>query len=444
MAQGMAITRGLEVGPTEFVFRRFSLRVVGGPDEGREAVSSGEEASVGTEPGNDLVLTDRTVSRHHLAIRATRRGLELRDLSSTNGTVLGGYRVLTAFVEPGALIGLGRSVVRLDLGEGEVRETLSERQTLGRAIGVSPAMRRVFALLERFAVSDGTVLLEGETGTGKELLAAAIHEQSPRAAGPFVVVDCGAIPPTLIESELFGHVRGAFTGAVEAREGAFELARGGTLFLDEIGELPLEVQPVLLRALEDRTFKRVGDDRRRQVDVRVVAATHRDLREEVNRARFRADLFYRLAVLRARVPALRERREDVPHLVRHFSEQMAADGVTAALPDELVTAFASHTWPGNVRELRSAVQRALLLGDASRWREGVEREADELDLTLTFGAAKERAMMRWEADYVRRLVARHAGNLTRAARVVGMSRNHLRKLAERYGVREGRGEPNDR
>jgi DNA-binding NtrC family response regulator len=438
VSQAAPNTRALEIGPAEFVYRRYSLRVVDGPDEGREVLSSGEETSVGTEPGNDLVLTDRTVSRHHISIRSTRHGLELRDLASTNGTVLGGYRVVSAFVEPGALIGLGRSVVRLEAGEGQVVERVSERQQFGPALGASPAMRRVFALLERFAASDGTVLLEGETGTGKELLAAAIHEHSRRSGGPFVVVDCGAIPPTLIESELFGHVRGAFTGAHENRAGAFEQARGGTLFLDEIGELPVEVQPVLLRALEDRTFKPVGDDRRVSLDVRVVAATHRDLREQVNRGRFRADLFYRLAVLRVRVPALRERREDIPLLVRHFSEELATAPEAARIPDELVTAFASHAWPGNVRELRSAVQRAILLGDAAHWRGGREAPPDDLDLTLTFGAAKEVAIARWEADYVRRLISRHRGNLMRASRAVGMSRNYLRKLAERYGLRESK------
>ncbi|MBC7978009.1 MAG: sigma 54-dependent Fis family transcriptional regulator, partial [Myxococcales bacterium] len=357
--------------PTEIAFERFALRVLSGADEGKEVISAGEETTVGTDPGNDLILSDRAVSRHHVSIRASARGLELRDLGSTNGTVLGGHRVLHALLEPGALIGCGRTVLRLDLVGGEVRETLSERERFGRALGASPAMRRVFALMDRFAPSEGTVLIEGETGTGKELIAEAIHDASPRAAGPFVVVDCGAIPITLIEAELFGHVRGAFTGATENRRGAFESARGGTVFLDEIGELPPAVQPVLLRVLEDRTVKRVGDDRRIPIHVRVVAATHRDLREEVNRSRFRADLYYRLAVLRLRVPALRERREDIPLLIRHFCATFRADDEDAAeagdpadptsLSDELVTALAAQSWPGNVRELRSAVQRALLL-----------------------------------------------------------------------------------
>jgi DNA-binding NtrC family response regulator len=434
VTQSTETTRALEVASTEIRYRRFALKVVAGPDEGAQAVSAGEEATIGTEPGNDLVLSDRTVSRHHLAIRAGARGFELTDLGSTNGTILGGYRVFSALLEPGALVGLGRTTVRFDASDDEVREGLSPRTSFGRALGESVAMRRVFGVLERFAPADGTILLEGETGTGKEVLAEAIHEASSRRAGPFVVVDCGAIPPALIESELFGHARGAFTGAVEHRVGAFESARGGTVFLDEIGELPLASQPALLRALEDRTCKRVGDDRRIHIDVRVIAATHRDLRHEVNRSRFRADLFYRLAVLRVRVPALRERRDDIPLLVRHFHAQLAGGDV---LPDDLVTALARQDWPGNVRELRSAVQRAVVLGDASGWADRGGRTAvpDLTDLERTYADSKEDAIARWERGYVARLLDRFSGNLSHAARSVGMSRNYLRKLAVRYGLR---------
>jgi DNA-binding NtrC family response regulator len=434
VTQSTETTRALEVASTEIRYRRFSLKVVAGPDEGAQAVSAGEEATIGTEPGNDLVLSDRTVSRHHLAIRAGARGFELTDLGSTNGTILGGYRVFSALLEPGALVGLGRTTVKFDASDDQVREDLSPRESFGRAIGASAAMRRVFGVLERFASADGTILLEGETGTGKEVLAEAIHQESPRRAGPFVVVDCGAIPPALIESELFGHARGAFTGAVEHRVGAFESARGGTVFLDEIGELPLASQPALLRALEDRTCKRVGDDRRIHIDVRVVAATHRDLRHEVNRSRFRADLFYRLAVLRVRVPALRERRDDIALLVRHFHAQLAAGDL---LPDDLVTALARQSWPGNVRELRSAVQRAVVLGDASGWADGSRRKAvpDLTDLERTYSDSKEDAIARWERGYVARLLEQFSGNLSHAARSVGMSRNYLRKLAVRYGLR---------
>ena len=436
----------LEVRGDEYVYGQFSLRVVRGPDEGREVVPTNDEATVGTEAGCDLVMSDRAVSRHHCSIRVTDAGLELRDLGSTNGTVLGGYPVGSAIVEPGALIGVGRSVVRVELTGREVRESLSERIRFGGALGHSPSMRRVFSVLERFAESDGTVLLEGETGTGKGVLAEAIHG----ADGPFVVVDCGAIPSTLIEAELFGHVRGAYTGATETRRGAFESARGGTVFLDEVGELPASVQPVLLRALEERTIKRVGDDERLPIDVRVVAATNRDLRQEVNEKRFRADLFYRLAVLRIRVPSLRERREDVPMLVRHFWEHFTATDPGAprpVLPDDLVTALSAQRWPGNVRQLRSAVQRALLVGDAGdRWgwpdapgvREVSEADA-RYDLAVTYGEVKERAVLAWEAEYVKRLLAAHGVNLSSAARSVGMSRNHLRVLAQRNGLRDADG-----
>ncbi|MEZ4362737.1 MAG: sigma 54-interacting transcriptional regulator [Kofleriaceae bacterium] len=442
MAEEPARTTRFEVSDTEVVFHRIRLVVTSGPDAGAEAVSRSEEITVGTVTGNDLVLNDRTVSRHHLAIRATARGLELRDLGSTNGTVLGGYKVLRAQVEPGALIGCGKSVLRLETTDQEVREPLTEATQFGEVLGASPAIRRMYTMLERFAPTDGTILLQGETGSGKELVAEAIHGASPRASGPFIIVDCGAIPPTLIESELFGHTKGAFTGAAERRVGAFEAARGGTLFLDEIGELPLAKQPVLLRALEDRTYKRVGEDTRNELDVRVVAATHRDLREEVNRGRFRADLFFRLAVLRVRIPPLRERREDIPLLVRHFhaklTSELAEDGEPSKPPplaEDLVTALAAQDWPGNVRELRSAVQRAVVLGDAGSWQG--ERSAAAralLDLNETYGEAKEAAIARWERRYVRLLLERFDGNQSRAAQAVGMSRNYLRKLAERYQV----------
>jgi two-component system, NtrC family, response regulator GlrR len=439
MAEDPLQTTRFEVTNNEVVFHRLRLVVTNGANAGATAVSANEEITVGTVPGNDLILHDRTVSRHHLAIRVTPRGLVLHDLGSTNGTMLGGYRVMRAYVEPGALIGCGKTVLRLETDE-QVREALSTEQAFGGVLGVSPAMRRMFSILQRFAPTDGTILLEGETGSGKELIAEAIHNQSPRAQGPFIVVDCGAIAPTLIESELFGHVKGAFTGAVEKRIGAFEAAKGGTLFLDEIGELPLARQPILLRALEDRTFKRVGEDTRQEMDVRVVAATHRDVREEVNKGRFRADLFFRLAVLRVRVPALRERREDIPMLIRHFCDAFAAEDGDAetpppALAEDLVTALAAQSWPGNVRELRSAVQRAIVLRDAASAQDvRLPRGGQVLDLSETYGEAKERAIARWERKYVRYLIERFGGNLSQAANAVGMSRNYLRKLAERYEI----------
>jgi len=293
--------------------------------------------------------------------------------------------------------------------------------------------------LPKLADSDATLLLEGETGTGKGLLAEALHEAGARSRGPFVTVDCGAIPPTLIESELFGHDKGAFTGAVAGRTGAFESAAGGTVFLDEIGELPLELQPRLLRVLEDRVIKRIGGNEPVRLDIRIIAATNRDLRAEINRGRFRSDLYYRLATLHLRIPPLRERREDIALLVAHFYSQLASDGDLP--PAEMISELARHDWPGNVRELRAAVERIVLLGDPMVWRTitdpGIEASAApgvRADAGMSFREAKERAVASWERGYVQALLARHDGNLSRAAREVRMDRNHLRELVRRHGI----------
>lgn len=439
-------TRALVARPNELSYRRFRFRVLGGPDTGAVVDSSGVELGVGTDAANGLVLTDPTVSRHHCAVSATEDGFLLRDLGSTNGTTIDGVRVVKAYVAPGSVIGLGKTSLRFEASEdGEIREPLSDSTEFGDALASSPAMRRIFALLPRIAAADSTLLLEGETGTGKGLLAEAVHNASPRSTGPFVVVDCGAIPPTLIESELFGHEKGAFTGAHATRAGAFEAASGGTLFLDELGELPLDMQPKLLRALEDRQVKPVGGNRLISVDVRVIAATNRDLREEVNRSRFRSDLYYRLNTIRLRIPALRERRDDIPLLVAHFYRQFSAD--ESDPPADLVMEMCRHDWPGNVRELRSAVERALLIGDLATFHElgqythdgaaSGEQAAvthEPFDPALSFRAAKERAMGRWTRWYVDELVRRHDGNLSKASRAARMDRNHLRELMRRSGL----------
>jgi DNA-binding NtrC family response regulator len=298
-------------------------------------------------------------------------------------------------------------------------------------------MRRIFQALPRIASSEATVLLEGETGTGKTMLADAIHQASARGARPFNVVDCGAIPPTLIESELFGHDKGAFTGATGARVGAIEAASGGTVFFDEIGELPLDLQPRLLRVIEDRTIKRVGGRDAIKIDVRVIAATNQDLRAAVNRGAFRADLYYRLNVVSLRLPPLRERRDDIPLFVEAFYEQFA--GMPGA-PQEMLDEFARHDWPGNVRELRAAVERAVLLGDPALWKalvdetQGTSTGPESFDDASSFRAAKEHAMVRWERGYIEELLRRHGNNLSRAARAARMDRTYLRELGRRYNL----------
>jgi DNA-binding NtrC family response regulator len=441
MSEGEAarVTRAMTLG-RELRFHRIRLTVVEGPDRGQSAIGGSADLSVGTAQGNDLLLVDPTVSRHHVVIGPTPRGHQIRDLGSTNGTTVNGVAIESAFLRPGAMIAIGETRLRFDHLGDEITEPLSDEGRWGAALGTSDAMRRIFALLPRIADADATVLIEGETGTGKSMLAQAIHDASPRRDGPFVTVDCGSIPPTLIESELFGHHKGAFTGATAPRVGAFESARGGTVFLDEIGELPLDMQPKLLRALDNQTVKPIGGNVPVQLDVRVIAATNRDLRAEVNRNRFRSDLFYRLATVRLRIPPLRERVADIPLLASHFYAQFSPSEPEP--PAALLADLARQDWPGNVRELRSAVERAVLLGDPTLWRDiaggarppSGDDPATILDTAESFRAAKELAVGAWERVYVTALVEKYDRNLSRAARAVRMDRNHLRELLRRYGV----------
>ena len=413
-------------GQTVFV-RRFEAAVVDGPDRGKRAASRSDELVIGTAEGVDLRLSDPSVSRHHCTLRVSERGLELRDLGSTNGTLVGELEVVRGFVHSGARIRLGTTTIAVTVLDDEIAHHLGPGDRFGELIGASPAMRRMYPLLEQCAASDVSVLIQGDTGTGKELVAEAIHLASARRARPFVVIDCGALPRQLTESELFGHVRGAFTGADTDRMGAFEAAAGGTIFLDEIGELALELQPLLLRALENRTIRRIGTNQQREVDVRVIAASHRDLRIEVNDKRFRADLYYRLNVVRVLVPPLVEREGDIALLATHFWRTFAPDRPIHA---DLLADFAKQSWPGNVRELRNAVERTALIG----WSPAAAPTPTTDDATLSYGQAKERASWAWERGWVERLLATHDHNLSRAARAAQMGRSHLRQLMRRHDL----------
>ena len=425
--------------PRELRLDGFALSVVEGPGAGASLRARVSEIFVGSAPGNDLVLTDPTVSRHHFSVRATPQGFQVRDLGSSNGTWVGSVRVREAYVDGGARLRVGRTTLRIDLSDEEICEALSAEDRFGPLLGTSSAMRRIFAALPRVAASESTVLLEGETGTGKGVLASALHSASNRAKGPFVVLDCTAIAPTLVESELFGHVKGAFTGAATDRAGAFEQARAGTIFIDEIGEMPLDMQPKLLRALEERSVKRVGGNQRIALDARVIAATNRDLRAEVNKGSFRADLYYRLNVVRLHVPPLRDRSGDIEQLARHFYAELAPDG---SMPKEMLDSFLRQPWPGNVRELRAAVERAVLLDDPVLKALAHEPEAalsmgaiEGFDPTVPFRVAKQRSADRWEQRYVRELLERAKDNLSEASRLAKMDRSHLRTLLKKYGLR---------
>jgi transcriptional regulator with GAF, ATPase, and Fis domain len=405
---------------------KFRLRVMAGPDAPRILESGLSEVSIGSGVDQDLQLTDQYVSRHHCVIRVSEEGLICEDLDSTNGTLVGGHRVTGAMLEPGDTITVGETVLAVDLPGESVFESISLFDHFGRVLGRSTAMRRMFSLLERVVASDATVLIEGETGTGKSLLAEAIHQNSPRAGKPFVVVDCGALPRHLLESELFGHERGAFTGAVDTRIGLFESAQGGTILIDDIGELPLDLQPKLLRALERRTVRRIGSSRELPIDVRVIVATHRDLRRAINQRTFRSDLWYRINTIRVVLPSLRERRDDIPVLVTAFYRELLGDP-TALPPSELVRTMMCCEWRGNVRELRSAVERSLVGAPASD-------DVAGQDPGIPFRMAKSLASADWEKRYLAQLLPAHNGNVSRAARAAKMNRSHLSELVRRHGL----------
>jgi two-component system response regulator GlrR len=435
---------------TDFDLPRFRLRVTSGPDAGAEVVSDDGRLTVGTVEGAALRLSDPTVSRFHVEFEASRAGIIVRDLGSTNGTLLGGVTVREVVVRAEVELEIGRSRVRLLLGDERTPVATSAARAFGALLGGSAAMRAVYTSLGRAAPTNVPVLITGESGTGKELAARAVHAESPRARQPFEVVDCGGLPPTLIESELFGHERGAFTGAVGERDGAFERAHGGTIFLDELGELPLELQPKLLRALGEGEVRRVGGKRTRRVDVRVVAATNRDLRREVNSGNFRADLYYRLAVIQVRMPSLRDRLDDLPTLVTALLEQIRRDrGVdtTIELDADFWAPLAHHTWPGNVRELRNYLEQLVILRvapalgsdeDAPRTGEAVgELDLQGLD-ALPMRAAKSALLERFERHYIATLLSQTGGNIAEAARRAGVDRGTLFRTIRRHGLRRER------
>jgi DNA-binding NtrC family response regulator len=347
-----------------------------------------------------------------------------------------GTRITEVIVEDQATVTIGKSSLKISMVEQDLG--LPEAQSsFGSVRGAAPAMRQLFGILEKVAPTDSTVMLLGETGTGKEVLANSIHQRSKRAGRPFVVVDCGAVPPTLIESELFGHVKGAFTGAISDRNGAFLEADGGTIFLDELGELPLDLQPKLLRVLEGGMVRRVGEDKHRRIDVRVIAATHRDLDEEIDAGRFRRDLYYRLAVVLVQVPPLRDRLDDIPLLTEHFVKAMGRGDFE--LPRGLLARFAAYHWPGNVRELRNLVERALAGADVdplpNETTASRSLQTNEGITDLPFKEAKERLVESFTKEYLLGLLNKCNGNISQMAREAGIARNYVHRLVTKYGLK---------
>lgn len=421
-----------------------ALDVIAGQDLGLHGEAMDEVLTVGTAATSDLVLTDPTVSGFHLELTRSPLGVLVTDLSSTNGTWVGSCRIEKATVVPGTVLRLGNTEVKVSDGAGAIVEVFEEDH-LDDLFGKTPVMRRLMAQIERIARASVPVIMLGESGTGKEVVARAIHHNSPRAKGPFVTVDCGSLAPTLVASELFGHERGSFTGAERQHLGAFERAHGGTLFLDEVGELPPELQPQLLGALERRRFRRVGGRDEIAVDVRVISATNRDLRAEVNGGRFRMDLYFRLAVVVLRIPALRERLDDLPLLIAHFLRQAGHSGpVSSVVDDAAMRSMRKHHWPGNVRELRNWVEATLALGETPElFQQAAELASGTFDcaphlLALPYKEARVAVLDQFELCYLRHLLEQSRDNVTLAARAARMDRSYLIKLLQKHGLREGR------
>jgi two-component system response regulator GlrR len=424
----IAVARG---GRVDGLRRRVYRLTVGRGKSALVCRSVADSVTIGSHEGNGLVIPDATVSRFHARIELERDGFLLTDLDSTNGTWVGGLRVGSAWLPPKAKLQLGDVEVAFEVQREEQPLALAEADRFGALVGGSAAMRRLFDALERVAQSDATVLLTGETGTGKDLAAAEVHRHSRRRDRPFVVVDCGGLPETLIDAELFGHERGAFTGAATARAGAFEEAHGGTLFLDEVAELSPAMQTKLLRALEARTVKRLGSNEWRKVDARVVAATHQDLARLCNQRLFREDLYFRLAVVTLRLPALRERFDDLPLLVDAALDEWGERG-RLAVDERLLAALRARRWAGNVRELRNVVQRVLVLGPAALADEPAGDAGGGGE--EPYKVAKARAIEDFERRYLVALLERADGVVAKAARAADVDPAWLFRLIKRYAI----------
>jgi DNA-binding NtrC family response regulator len=435
--------------------QKVKLEVLSGPEQGRTVLVDGDHIRIGATDDNDLPIRDTTVSRAHCEIVRTEGAYMLRDRGSTNGTFLHDRRVVEVELAPGAIFRVGHTEISFEPKKRWERIKSSSADEFGGMVGTAPISRALFGLLARVARTRLSTVILGETGTGKELSARALHEESERHAGPFVVVDCGAVTGNLVESELFGHEKGAFTGADRARAGAFELGDGGTVFLDEIGELPLELQPKLLRALERREVKRLGATEPVAVDVRIVCATHRPLVDMVAAGGFREDLYYRLAEVVVTLPPLRERREDIPLIAERIVEQEGKLGsVVRKLDPATVEALVRRPWPGNVREVRNVLRRAISLAtDAVLMPSDLDVAAPPLARSAPAPIAEApraeladevallpivEARTKWnevmERQYLEKLLDRCDGDLDRAAEIAGVHKKSLQRLMRMHNM----------
>jgi transcriptional regulator with PAS, ATPase and Fis domain len=441
---------GDQAGPKQLHLRRLRLIVKSGPEAGLDSLYDHEVVRIGKEQGNHLLLSDTTVSRNHAEVVRTRHGILLRDLGSTNGTFVGPVRIKEVYLGDGRVFQVGQTEVEFRVMDEVVDIVPAAATRFEGLVGQSVTLREVFSVLDRVGRTDLTVLVTGETGTGKELVSRAIHLRSKRSKGPFVVFDCAAVAKNLVESELFGHIKGAFTGAVQDRAGVFEQAHRGTVFIDELGELPLELQPALLRVLEQREVRRVGDRVVRPIDVRVVAATNRDLKAMVAAGTFREDLYYRLAVVEVNLPPLRDRREDFPLLIEHALLNAPFPHEITGVAPEVEQVFAAYHWPGNIRELRNVILRAIpfsegyritldALPEAMKSRRDVETDVESADIAapsgeLSLKEAKDVLVEAFEKRYLEDLLERCGGNVSQAARQAGVDRKTITRLLKRHNI----------
>jgi len=420
-------------------FNTFEIKVVRGPDKGKSGLFRKRKVVIGTGPDSDLILTDPTVSNTHFSISFDGTGLKIRDLGSRNGTLIGSLRVLDAYLTDNEVIIAGDTRLKLIFKKERVEIPVVEGSRFGDMVGRSFVMREVFARLKRAADNDVTVLLIGESGTGKELAARALHDLSSRRERSFVVFDSAAVAKDLAESELFGHVRGAFTGATTDRRGAVREADKGTLFLDEIGDLPMSLQSTLLRLIERREVKPVGTDKYIRVDTRIIAATNRNLKEMVKNGEFREDLYFRLAVLQIEMPPLRSRMEDLPVMVDVLMKEIAQRYHTSLpeLSEEDLELLGTYSWPGNVRELKNHLESMVITGENifdPDMNPGVSQAYNEgfnaLD-DLPYRQAKERLLRGFDEHYFSRLLEKTGGNITKAAKIAGVHRKTVEYILKK-------------
>jgi len=426
--------------------KKSKLLIINGTLQGEEFMIDKDIFTIGSGPHNDLVLQDSTVSRRHCELQLMSDGYSIRDFGSTNGTLINGVRVTEAFLNQGTQVQLGNTkVVFCPVQQTRMFE-FSQKEEFGSLLGKSIPMRRVFHLAERYAPTDATMLVEGETGTGKEVLAEEIHRHSPRKNKPFIIIDCASLAKDIIESELFGHTKGAFTGATSDRTGAFEHADGGTVFLDEIGNLSPELQPKLLRVIEKKEVKRIGMNRLTSINVRIISATNRKLESEVNAGRFREDLYFRLSVVHIELPPLRLRKEDIPMLTMKFLREFHGDKALDHVVNfkKTMDAFANYDWPGNVRELRNLIEMACYGAPGpvdlstflylNKTKAGENRIGQEFGTDRPFKIVKGKVIAEFEKNYIQDILTRNEGNISKASREAGIERAYLQRLIKKHGL----------